>query len=50
MANQWETLEERVRRHARIPVKQKLEWLRQMLEFSSRHQLRLRRKLRLTTR
>lgn len=50
MNSQWETLEERVRRHARIPLKQKLEFLRQMLEFSSRHQLKLRRKFRLAVR
>ena len=46
MDNQWETIEARVKRHARIPLKKKMEWLRDMLEFSSRHNLKLRRKLR----
>ncbi len=50
MADHWETLEERVKRHARIPLKRKLIWLRQMLDLSSRHQLKLRRKLRLVVR
>lgn len=42
----WETLEERIKRHLRIPVKQKMEWLGQMLEFATRNKLALRRKLR----
>ncbi len=50
MSNQWETLEARVKRHARIPAKKKLEWLRQMLEFASHNQPKLRRKLRLLAR
>ncbi len=46
MRNKFESLEERVRRHLRIPVKAKLEWLEQMLRFNSSHQLKLRQKLR----
>ena len=46
MNREWETLEERVRRHLRIPLKQKFEWLGKMLEFNSRHKLKLRKQVR----
>ena len=34
MRNHWETQEERVLRFMKIPVQQKMEWLRQMQEFT----------------
>ncbi len=46
MTGHWETLEERVSRFIKIPVKKKLEWLRQMQEFQSRHEPELRKRLR----
>jgi hypothetical protein len=33
----WETEEERLKRFMKIPPKQKLEWLREMNEFSSKY-------------
>ncbi len=50
MNNQWETLGARVKRHAQIPLKKKLEWLRQMLELGDRNQFKLRKKVRLIVR
>ncbi len=46
MKYKFESLEEKVRRHLRIPLKQKLQWLGQMFEFNSKNQLKLRKQLR----
>ena len=37
MKFRWETEEERLKRFMKIPARKKLEWLREMNEFSSRH-------------
>lgn len=42
----WETLQQRVKRHYQIPLKAKLEWMRQILEFNNKHELNLRLKIR----
>lgn len=50
MSFEWETEEERLLRFMKIPPKKKLEWLRQMYEFtvkcSSKRTMQIRRKLR----
>lgn len=49
MIFKWETTEERLNKFIKISPKEKLEWLRQMLEFiekfSTKNTLELRRKL-----
>ena len=50
MHHQWESLEERVKRHLRIPIKNKLLWLARMLELNSSNKLKLRKQLRLMAR
>jgi hypothetical protein len=50
MTFEWETEEERLKRHIKISPKKKLEWLRQIHEFtvncSSKRTMRIRWKLR----
>ena len=50
MITKWETQKERIKRFMKIPVRKKLEWLRQMQEFaqktSSKSMLRFRQELR----
>lgn len=49
MIFEWETTEERLNKFIKIPPKEKMEWLRQMLEFidkfSTKSVLELKRKL-----
>ena len=37
MRFRWETEEEQLKRFMKIPAKKKLEWLREMNQFSSRY-------------
>lgn len=50
MIFEWETGEERLKRHMKIPAKKKLEWLQQMHELvvksSSKRTMKIRWKLR----
>jgi hypothetical protein len=50
MTFEWETEEERLKRYMKIPPKKKLEWLRQIHEFtvksSSKRTMKIRWKLR----
>jgi hypothetical protein len=52
MTFRWETEDERLLRHVKIPPKKKLEWLREMNEFiekcSSKRTMRIRKKLKET--
>jgi hypothetical protein len=50
MIFEWETEEEQLKRHMKIPAKKKLEWLQQMHELvvrsSSKRMMKIRWKLR----
>ena len=50
MIFRWETMEDRARKHMKIPPQKKMEWLFQMhqliLKTSSKHSLAIRQKLR----